>query len=224
MKKLLAVIKREYIQRVRSRMFVAATILGPVIMIMFTLVPAYIASIRSGGPIRIAVIDESGILYERFRDSLLRSREDDQGENVPGLAANSSARDRVRMAGRLSEPGFVVEAANIDGKSLVDVKHQVNERVLKGELDVYVIIPKDILLDGKAEFYGRNTGDIFTRDTIESRLSAAVRAQRLANENVPTSVLNELNRRVSLTATKVSDGMKSVIQVADSMLSWDSEW
>ena len=206
MKKLLAVIKREYIQRVRSRMFVAATILGPVITIMFTLVPAYIAAIKSGGPIRIAVIDESGILYERFRDSLLRSREDDQGENVPGLAANSSARDRVRMAGRLSEPGFVVEAANIDGKSLVDVKHQVNERVLKGELDVYVIIPKDVLLDGKAEFYGRNTGDIFTRDTIESRLSAAVRAQRLANENVPTSVLNELNRRVSLTATKVSDG------------------
>src|SRR5437667_11912765 len=119
MKKLLAVIKREYIQRVRSRMFVAATILGPVITIMFTLVPAYIAAIKSGGPIRIAVIDESGILYERFRDSLLRSREDDQGENVPGLSANSSARDRVRMAGRLSEHGFVVDDGSSDCKCIV---------------------------------------------------------------------------------------------------------
>ena len=43
------------------------------------------------------------------------------------------------------------------------------------ELDGYVIIPNDILADGKAEFFGRNTGDIFTRETVADRLTAAMK-------------------------------------------------
>jgi ABC-2 type transport system permease protein len=76
--------------------------------------------------------------------------------------------------------------------------------VLKGELDVYLVIPRDILTTGKAEFYGRNTGDVFTRETVTSRLNNALRDLRLAEQHVPPNVVKELNRRVSLTSTKVS--------------------
>ncbi len=59
MRKLLAVIKREYIQRVRTKFFVVMTVLGPVMMLLFTVVPSYLAGIKAGGPTRIAVVDES---------------------------------------------------------------------------------------------------------------------------------------------------------------------
>ena len=207
MKKLLAIIKREYIQRVRSRMFVAATILGPVMMIMFTLVPSYIAGFRSGGPKRIAVVDESGKLFERVRDALAVSGDKGEAdEYFPPVANNTNTRDQIKMAGQFGESGFVVERREMESLSLVEIKRQLNKRVQKGDLDIYIILPKDILATGKAEFYSRNTGDIFTRETVENRLTQAVREQRLANENIPTSVLSELDRRVTLTATRVSNG------------------
>ncbi len=206
MRKFLAVIKREYVQRVRTRMFVAATVLGPFVMGLFTVVPPYIAGIKAGGPTRIAVVDESGKLYERFRDSLVASRdEDDKEQNSRSLQRNSNRWQRIDRTAQLSEQGFVAEPVEVDGKSLEEVKSQLNERVRKGDLDVYVVIPKDILTTGKAEFYGRNTGDVFTRETVENRLSNAIRQARLAEARVPQNVLDELGRRVTLTSTRISD-------------------
>ncbi len=206
MRKFLAVIKREYVQRVRTRMFVAATVLGPFVMGLFTVVPPYIAGIKAGGPTRIAVVDESGKLYERFRDSLVASRdEDDKEQNSRSLQRNSNRWQRIDRTAQLSEQGFVAEPVEVDGKSLEEVKSQLNERVRKGDLDVYVVIPKGILTTGKAEFYGRNTGDVFTRETVENRLSNAIRQARLAEARVPQNVLDELGRRVTLTSTRISD-------------------
>jgi ABC-2 type transport system permease protein len=67
-----------------------------------------------------------------------------------------------------------------------------------------VVIPADILSGGKAEFYGRNTGDIFTRGTVANRLTRAVRDQRLAENQIDQRVLREAGRRVSLSSTKIS--------------------
>jgi len=65
MRKFFAVVKREYIQRVRTKFFVVATILGPVMMAAFTIVPAFMFGLRSGGPTRLAIVDQTGKMYER---------------------------------------------------------------------------------------------------------------------------------------------------------------
>ena len=207
MRKFFAVIKREYVQRVRTKFFIVATILGPVMMLLFTVVPAYLAGIKAGGPTRIAVVDESGKLYEPFRDALATERDDDDADSQPASPAsqaNSNQQQRMERTAKLGEQGFAAERIEVKDKSLEEIKRQLSDRVLNGDLDVYLIIPKDILTTGKAEFYGRNTGDIFTRDTVSSRLNAALRDLRLAEEHVPPNVVKELNRRVTLTSTKVS--------------------
>ena len=65
MRKFLAVVKREYIQRVRTKFFIVATVLGPLFLAGFTILPAVMFGIKSGGPTRLAVVDESGRMYER---------------------------------------------------------------------------------------------------------------------------------------------------------------
>jgi hypothetical protein len=52
MTKFLAVLKREYIQRVRARMFIVSTVLLPVVMSLFGIVPALVLNINAGGPMR----------------------------------------------------------------------------------------------------------------------------------------------------------------------------
>ena len=45
MTKFLTVVKREYVQRVGAKSFIMATILGPVLMIAFMVLPVLIAKI-----------------------------------------------------------------------------------------------------------------------------------------------------------------------------------
>jgi len=60
-----AVIRREYLQRVRSRWFIAATIGGPLLMAAMTLLPAMLASRGETAERTIAVVDGTNVLYER---------------------------------------------------------------------------------------------------------------------------------------------------------------
>jgi ABC-2 type transport system permease protein len=65
-----AVIRREYLQRVRSRWFIAATVGGPLIMAAMLILPQYFA-VRSGSADRhLAVVDGTGVLYERVAPEL----------------------------------------------------------------------------------------------------------------------------------------------------------
>jgi len=208
-KKFLAVIKREYVQRVRSKMFIVATVLGPLMLALFTVLPALIAGIEAGGPTRIAVIDESGKMLDRFQQTLNRKDDalDEAGgqQKSPVETVNASQQDRMKSAGQLAKGNFQVERVSLNGRSLDEVKRELNSRVRNGQLDVYVVLPRDILEEGKAEFYGRNTGDVFTRGRLTDRLTAAVRNERLAQKNIAPEVVSEVNRPVTLNANRISD-------------------
>jgi ABC-2 type transport system permease protein len=61
----LAVVRREYLQRVRSKWFLIATIGGPVFMIGVTVVPIYFAERGQQEARNIAIVDGTDVLYER---------------------------------------------------------------------------------------------------------------------------------------------------------------
>jgi ABC-2 type transport system permease protein len=99
MTKFFAVVKREYVQRVRSKFFVVATILGPILMAGFTIVPALMFGIKSGGPTRLAIVDQTGKMYERVARELQSDRgirdqaATEKPEEPPGL--NNDPRERA---------------------------------------------------------------------------------------------------------------------------------
>ena len=68
MKKIFLIIQREYLTRVRKRSFIVMTILGPMLMAATIVIPIYLAT-RTNETKTVAVLDESGIFYEKFKDS-----------------------------------------------------------------------------------------------------------------------------------------------------------
>jgi len=204
MKKFFAVIKREYLQRVRTKFFVVTTLVGPLMFALFGIVPLYIARMNIGGPTRLAVIDQSGKVYDRFREALLQTVDEDEDDELDGERADPNQQEQMQRKPSFGRTHFEVELVPSSGRPLEELKRELNERVRRNELDGYVVIPADILSDGKAEFFGRNTGDIFTRGAVADRLTRAVREQRLAENKIDQQVLREAGRRVSLASTKIS--------------------
>src|SRR5262245_16046205 len=160
MTKFLAVVKREYIQRVRAKMFILLTVMGPVMLVVFTVVPGLLFNIKTGET-RLAIVDQTDgqKLFEPVRRAIQKreSASDQGGQAQIVEQLNSNAQERLENAGKRFSASFSIERADLSGHSLEDVKRNLNARIGKNELDGYLVVPADILTNtkSKAAYYGR---------------------------------------------------------------------
>jgi ABC-2 type transport system permease protein len=203
MRKFFAVVKREYVQRVRTKFFVVATILGPVLMAAFTIVPALMFGIKAGGPTRLALVDQTGKMYERVAKELMSGKE--ARNNVATLEPPSqqpmgpnNSKEQINQAGKLIKPTFVIEQARLDNRSIAEVRKELEARVQNRELDGYVLLPPNLLKDGQPEFRARNAADLFTKSNVESAISRAVRGQRLVEAGIDEKTVAKASEPVDL--------------------------
>lgn len=209
MTKFLAVLKREYIQRVRAKMFIVSTILLPVVMSLFGIVPALVLSINVGGPMRIAVVDQTGKMYDRLEAALTSD------EQAAEEAESKSGPE-------IGERGFKLEQVASIGPDAASQRAQLEARVRAKELDGYLILPPDFLRTGKAEFFNNNPGDFLSGRPLQSALNRAVREQRLIEAKVDTGTRQALFQRVDVQSVQVgapgekhnSDGSRFVLVFA----------
>ncbi len=214
MRKFWAVVKREYVQRVRSRMFLVVTLGAPLMFALFTVVPILIAGIRAGGPTRVAVLDETGKLFERVRDSVPAGRDSDDDDEdredaaaaAGGGAMNQNSRARVEQMAKASAQSYAFERVETTGGSPAELRARLDERVLRDELDGYLVLPRDVLERGEVEYHARNLGDVFTRGQIRNGVVKAVRDARLDERGISPEVMRAVNQPVRVKATKAGGG------------------
>ncbi|MDQ3649463.1 MAG: ABC transporter permease [Acidobacteriota bacterium] len=210
MRKMLVVIRREYTQGVRSKTFVISTVLGPIMMIVFTVVPGLLFNLNTGDATRLAVVDQTGKLYERVRDSIMRA--DDQesavsGGQMPNPETAGNALTQSTAAPVSPDVRYTLEQVMSDGRPLEDIKRELDERVRNKELDAYVMLPRNILEPtGEAGYYGRNLGDVVSISHLQNRLSRAVISQRLIEASIDQGRVDELSRDIRMSTTRAGGG------------------
>ena len=207
MRKFFAVVKREYLQRVRTKFFVIATILGPAIMAGSAIVPALMFGIKSGGPTRLAIVDQTDKVYERVARELTTDRRaasqtpSPKPEQPPGL--NNNAANRAKQSGNMMQSNFAVEEVAMNGRSLEDVRKELDARVNRKELEGYIILPPGLLKDEQPEFSARNTADVFTQSRVENSINRALRSQRMVENGIDEEKIEKMSEPVSLKTTGI---------------------
>lgn len=191
--KFMAVARREYVQGVRSKTFVITTVLGPVLMFVFTVVPGLLFQMKTGGATRVAVLDETGRLYESVRASVLD--EDEAPAPVPGVGPAEAQRRLVAS--------YELERVELPPAGATEeVLRSLDERIRRQELDAYVVLPRDIMETNRARFYARNLGDLISIGRFEDRLSRAVKEQKMRESGLDPALVRSLNRGVEMSRHK----------------------
>ncbi len=194
MKKLLAVIKKEYKVIVKKKSFIIMTILTPVLMAGMMFVPVLLMKVGRSDK-KIAVADYAGGYYEA-----LSSKPEAKSERKKG-GIDLDAMDRqqaLQEAGRIS-----FQAVALSGRGPADLVREYEQKVLKKEIDGLLLIPADVKATRQVSYYSTSVSDFTTIKFIESTLRTAISKQLLLEKDIDPAVVDEATREISMETFKV---------------------
>jgi ABC-2 type transport system permease protein len=193
MKKIFAVIRREFVERVRTKAFVISTVLLPVFMVAIVLLPALM---MSGGDrtSRVALVDASTTnLGQRVSQAL-------ESEKI-GKGPDAKPRYTVKVFpatdGNLAEvrDGLIAETGFSSKK--------------KDGWNGVLVLTDQTLATGKLAYYGGNVGSLDAMSKLQRVVSSALTGVRLAKSGVDTALLKEAMKPADMDTTKVTDGKQT---------------
>ena len=195
MRKILSVIKREYIQIVRTKGFIIGTVLGPVFMLALIVVPIIVSSASVEKQETIGVVDLTNEIFVELDKKLDHK--------------DYRLKDGLRR--------YVLEKFE-PSPGIEELRSRLRERVLKKEIGAYIYIPEDVLAAGaresavkeplpkevKAEYVSEHTTDFEELKDLNRALNNVVIEKRLKREGLDPEKVAEYIERVELQPVKIT--------------------
>jgi ABC-2 type transport system permease protein len=189
MRKVWAIIRREFVERVRTRAFILSTVLLPLFMAVMFILPGYLMS-RSLGTKAIALVDATTTgLGAQIETAFAATRIGKGDKAKPRYEVT-----RVPAAGR-------AEAVR---DSLVPMTGLSNKRA--DGFDGILVVTDSTVPTGKAAYYGANVASFEDMNEMEQTLRPIVIARRLQAMGVDASEVMKSVQGIDLKTTKVADG------------------
>jgi ABC-2 type transport system permease protein len=178
MRNVLLIIRREFLERVRTKAFVLSTVLFPLFMLGMVFLPALIKS--GGGERTLVLVDQAPAgIGPRVVEALQTPRDD----------KNAIRYTVQRIAGPL-EPQ----------------RARLNAQVESKEIDGYVWIGPDVLTSNQVQYRARDVTRVQVVGDIGRAVTSAVRMERMRGSGVTPAQLAELVREVDVQASRITGG------------------
>lgn len=194
MGKVLVVFKREYLERVRSRWFIIATVLGPVFMAAVIIVPGFLAArTKSSSTVaNVIVLDATHTgLGQRVAKSLT-------------ALAPSSPPPRVE---------------DVTLAQLAQAEDSATQTVMRHGAQGYLVLDTSTIAGTGARYAGRNATSLTDISSLTSTVRKSLLDMRLENAGInPDSVAKLTDVKLDMKTDKITDkgleaggGMTSII-------------
>jgi ABC-2 type transport system permease protein len=168
MAKLWAIIKREYLERVRSKWFLIATFLGPIFFAAIIILPAWLSS-RSRATTEvydITILDATGTTF---------------GQRLA-----------VAIAGDTTDKKKIPDVRNLAPAALTQAESLATRDVMQRGKVGYLVVTQQTVAGEAARYAGRNASSIPDMNQLRSALRQTILAQRLESIGIDNSRTKEL--------------------------------
>jgi ABC-2 type transport system permease protein len=203
--KLLAVIKREYLQQVRGKAFWVATFLIPTLGLGLIFIQVALSKtlVAKG---RIAVVDLSGRLYEplvaeyRSRPPEEEAEASKKDEKAAAKVDEKAASDAISGSrGQKLKTDLDLFKVDATSETLPAVRTRLNQDVQSEKIKAYIVLTPKTLETGLAEWRAQSVkAQVFMRQQIARYLSRAATKERLKDKGVDPAVFDAARLNVDL--------------------------
>lgn len=173
------IIRREYLENVRRKSFIVSTMLVPLIMAAFFVLPLVFALFVPDRQYRVTVVDQVG-----------------------GVGAEVAA--ALTDSLKNGDPKYVIQSIDAPGDRFGAERAAGIAAVQRGEVDIVVAVPASVLTEGKAEYVTQEARNFNIFERFTDVVSDAVVARRLAAEGFDFARVATLTERVEMDMSRVS--------------------
>jgi ABC-2 type transport system permease protein len=190
MKKIFAVVRREFVERVRTRAFLISTLLLPVVMVAVFLLPILMSGTSRTS--RVAIVDASSAAVGPQVAAML-------GAEKLGTRSDAEARYSVQVFPASAERLAAVRDELV-AKTGFGRRHQADQ------WNGVLVLTDATLASGKLVYYGGNVGGLEAMGKLQRTLSQALATWRLGKSGIDQQLVKQATAPADLQTVKVSDG------------------
>ena len=174
MNQIIKIIKWEYLNRVKTKLFIFTTFLAPIMFALLSILPSWLATLDPEKTSRI------GLVYNLEDEDLI---------NRFKIETNKQFRTKD------DSPQFEFEKYKYEEVAL--------DSVLKKIIDGYLFIPESILDTGYANYYSLSLSNIKIYTNLKRVLNQVVIEKRMIDANIDVSLIGQLSQNVGLETYEI---------------------
>jgi ABC-2 type transport system permease protein len=185
-KKIYAVIRREYIERVRTKAFWIGTLLVPIFFLGYIAIQVA-AFKKTGGERTLAVVDVTGRLFHPLQKDLTQREATLKTESKRGQGVH-----------------WILQQRPVTG-SLEATKEALRGEAMKKKIDGYLVLEPSLLEKSQAEYYGVTVSEFVAMAQLERSINHVLLKEKIEKRGLPPELSTELEKRVDLKTLKVTE-------------------
>jgi ABC-2 type transport system permease protein len=206
-KKMFAVMKREYLQAVRKKMFIIMTLLFPFLMAGVMVLPGLLMA-KGMGKKRIAVVDGTASLGEAFAKPDAQAEEEKKKAN-PNEEARKALTGRRRgpeIPAQISIEYVPYTGAGLEGAIKPYLDRLTRDDDAADKLEGVFVIPKAAVADPEAEmsYYSRSSTDLMTQERMARIANKSLQRMRLSANGIRPELVADLLQDLPVQAVQLS--------------------
>ncbi|MBX3174014.1 MAG: ABC transporter permease [Gemmatimonadaceae bacterium] len=185
MAKFWAVLKREYLERVRTKWFIIVTLFGPFFFGAIMVLPGYLSvrNIREARVTNMRIVDATGL----------------------GLGARVAQRLAASQVAA-STPGEMARVDTVTQDAVAATEQEMIALVQAREENGVLVLDSGVVNSGRARYFGRDAGSVGQIEAIEAAVRNAVLSSRLEGAGLNVDQVESITRlRIRIASEKVTD-------------------
>jgi ABC-2 type transport system permease protein len=200
MRNLWLIIKREYLERVRTRSFLILTLLLPAIMTVVMILPAKLATMGEKAQHVVVVTSTpqfGEMVRQRFLSAMTATDNDDDDD------AASSQRNASKPK---PEQEYVID---VDANPTDAERDVLRDKVSSQAIDGYLWLTDDAIASGKVSWTSRSMAGFGERARLSETLNRILQYDRLSSSGLTAEQTERLLKPIKVEAVRVEHGHES---------------
>ncbi|HZM09574.1 MAG TPA: ABC transporter permease [Candidatus Limnocylindrales bacterium] len=204
------IIRREYLERIRSKAFIIMTLLMPVFMASTILIPAMLSDMKSGGTRRIVLVANNPEIAEAVKQQLMAP----QQQTSETTDAKS---DHVRSSEKVTAPRYAIDVST----TATDAERtSLRQQITDGKIDGFLWLTDNDLANRKVVYNARDVTDFGESIELRNAVQSAVVKRQLAQKGMSGVEVETLLKPIDLDSIRIEKGKEGASGISVFLVSF----
>src|SRR5271155_2560353 len=167
------VARREYLEAVRTKLFVIMTLLMPTLMLGFSVGPSLLMTVKSGKATKVTIATMNQEYGDAIRDRILHGKEQVKTNDNDSFKKNDETNATVAT--------FAVSVTTDLGET--NKKH-LFDQIDNGQLDGFLWLDEKAIADHRADYYARETSNFIQINSLENSIHDVILHKALVSKGL----------------------------------------